>query len=69
MRLKYQVDDLTAAFEANRQTVEEFTAEVDELCESVTSLTDDFNSAMTEINANETGTLSLIQVRGLGDAG
>ena len=61
LRLKYQVDDLTAAFEANRQTVEEFTAEVDELCESVTSLTDDFNSAMTEINANETGTLSLIQ--------
>lgn len=61
LRLKYQVDDLTAAFEANRQTVEEFQAEVDDLCTSVTQLTDDFNSAMTEINAQETGTLALIQ--------
>lgn len=61
LRLQYQVDDLSAAFEANRQTVEEFTAEVDALCESVHSVTDDFNSALTEINAQETGTLALIQ--------
>lgn len=61
LRLKYQVDDLTAAFEANRQTVEEFTAEVDSLCESVSAVTDDFNSALTEINSQETGTLALIQ--------
>lgn len=61
LRLKYQVDDLSAAFEANRQTVEEFTAEVDELCESVHSVTEEFNGALTEINAQETGTLALIQ--------
>ncbi len=60
-RLKYQMDDLNAAFEANRQTVEEFTAEVDALCESVTAVSDSFNSAMAEINANEVGSLSLIQ--------
>ncbi len=60
-RLKYQVDDLSAAFEANRQTVEEFTAEVDALCESVHSVSDDFNSALSDINANEVGALSLIQ--------
>ena len=60
-RLKYQVDDLSAAFEANRQTVEEFTAEVDALCESVHSVSADFNSALTDINANEVGALSLIQ--------
>lgn len=60
-RLKYQLDDLNAAFEANQQTVEEFTAEVDALCESVHSVTDSFNSAMAEINANEVGSLSLIQ--------
>ncbi len=60
-RLKYQVDDLSAAFEANRQAVEEFTAEVDALCESVHSVSDDFNSALSDINANEVGALSLIQ--------
>lgn len=61
LRLQYQVDDLSAAFEANRQTVEEFTAEVDALCESAHSVTDDFNSVLTEIDAQETGTLALIQ--------
>lgn len=61
LRLKYQVDDLSAAFEANRQTVEEFTAEVDALCESVTALSDEFNNSLTEINAQETGSLALIQ--------
>lgn len=60
-RLKYQVDDLTAAFEANRQTVEEFTAEVDSLCQSVAQVTDDFNNALKEISTNEVGTHSLIQ--------
>lgn len=61
LRLKYQVDDLSAAFEANRQTVEEFTAEVDSLCESVSQVTDEFNNALAEINSQETGTLALIQ--------
>lgn len=61
LRLKYQVDDLSASFEVNRQTVEEFTAEVDALCESVHTVTDDFNSALSEINANEVGALALIQ--------
>lgn len=61
LRLKYQVDDLSAAFEANRQTVEEFTAEVDALCESVAQVTDDFNNALTEIDGQEVGMLALIQ--------
>lgn len=61
LRLKYQVDDLSASFEANRQTVEEFTAEVDALCESVHSITDDYDSATAEIHANEVGTMALIQ--------
>lgn len=60
-RLKYQVDDLSAAFEMNRQTVEEFTAEVDALCDSVSEVSDNFENAMTEIGAQETGMLSLIQ--------
>lgn len=61
LELKYQVDNLSEAFEANRQTVEEFTAEVDALCESTLQLSDDFNSALTEINSQETGALALIQ--------
>lgn len=60
-KLKYQVDDLSASFEANRQTVEEFTAEMDALCESVHSITDDYASATAEIHNNEVGTLALIQ--------
>lgn len=60
-RLKYQVDDLSAAFEANRQTVEEFTAEVDALCESAGQISEAFDSSMSSIQAQEVGTLALIQ--------
>lgn len=61
LRLQYQVDDLAAAFEANRQTVEEFTAEADALCESVNAISDSFNNALSEIDAQETGALALIR--------
>jgi len=61
LRLQYQVDDLSAAFEANRQTVEDFTAEADALCESVNAVSDSFNSALSEIDAQETGALALIR--------
>ncbi len=60
-RLKYQVDDLSAAFEANRQTVEEFVTEVDALCESVRQVTSDFNDGMVAIKSTEVGSLALIQ--------
>lgn len=60
-RLKYQVDDLSAAFEANRQTVEEFVTEVDALCESVRQVTSDFNDGMAAIKSTEVGSLALIQ--------
>ncbi len=61
LRLQYQIDDLSAAFEANRQTVEGFTAEVDALCESSSKLTEDFHSEITAIKNSELGALSLIQ--------
>lgn len=61
LQLQYQIDDLSAAFESNRQTVEGFTAEVDALCESSSKLTDDFNSEITAIKNSELGALSLIQ--------
>lgn len=61
LRLQYQVDDLSAAFETNRQTVEQFTAEADALCESVNAVSDSFSNALSEIDAQETGALALIQ--------
>lgn len=61
LRLKYQIDDLSEAFENNRQTLEEFQSEVDELCTSVSDLWTNFHDNITEINAQETGTLALIQ--------
>ncbi len=61
LRLQYQMEDLSAAFEANRQTVEGFVAEVDALCESSSKLTDDFNSGITAVKNSELGALSLIQ--------
>lgn len=61
LRLKYEVDDLSEAFEANRQTVEEFTAEVDALCDSVSQVSSRFNDGMTAIRNNEVGSLALIQ--------
>lgn len=61
LQLQYQMDDLSMAFEENRQTIEGFTAEVDALCESSSKLTDDFNSEITAIKNSELGALSLIQ--------
>ncbi len=61
LQLRYQIDDLSAAFEVNRQTVEGFVAEVDALCESSSKLTDDFNSGITAVKNSELGALSLIQ--------
>lgn len=60
-RLRYQIDDLSAAFEANRQTVEAFTAEADALCESVHNIFDTFDSAMSSVQEQEVGSLALIQ--------
>lgn len=61
LRLKYQMDDLSASFEANRQTVEQFTAEIDTLCTSVSDLSTQYDQSITSINTEETSALSLIQ--------
>ncbi len=61
LELKYQVDELTEAYNADRQTMEEFIAEVDALCESVSQVTSDFDDNMAAIKNTEMGTLALIQ--------
>lgn len=60
-RLRYEMEDLNAEFEANRQTVEEFVAECDALVDSHNSLMDSYSSTTAEIKDNELGTLALIQ--------
>lgn len=60
-RLKYQVDDLSESFESSKQTVEEFTAECEALCEANDKLVSSYQEGTTEINNNEIGTLALIQ--------
>lgn len=61
LRLRYEVDELTAAFEENQQTVEEFTAACDSLVQSHNELVQGYQESITEIGRNEAGTLSLIQ--------
>jgi len=61
LQLKYQVDDATAAFEASKQTVEEFTAEVEEMCSSVYEIADAWDEAKSAADNTEVGTLALIQ--------
>lgn len=61
LRLKYQVDEMTEAFENSRQTLEEFQSEVDSLCESTNELWTNFHENIDAIDAQETGTLALIQ--------
>lgn len=61
LRLQYQIEDLSEAFENSRQTLEEFQTEVDDLCTSTSELWTNFHDNITEINAQETGALALIQ--------
>lgn len=61
LRLKYQVDDLTVAFESNRQTVEEFTNEVNSLIESHDNLVSSYKEGIETVDQNGVGVLSLVQ--------
>lgn len=61
LRLRYQMDDLNASFEANKMTVEEFSAKCEELAESHANLAQSYSDANAEIDKEETGTLALIQ--------
>lgn len=61
LRLKYQVDDATAAFEAAKMTVEEFTAQCDALEDAHAELAKSFEESNANIRAEEVGSLALIQ--------
>ncbi len=58
--LKKQVDDLTADFEANKQTLKEFIAETDAVFESGMAVIDSYREAVAGIDKQEQGTAALI---------
>lgn len=61
LRLKYEMDDLNASFEANKMTVEEFVSQCEALADSHDELAQSYADATAEIDSEEVGTLALIQ--------
>ena len=60
-RLRYQLDDLSASFEANRQTIEEFAAECQSVVDAHTDMVNRFEENNAKIDDNEVSTYALIQ--------
>lgn len=60
-RLKYEMEELNTEFEANKQSVEEFTAECDSLLENHNELIQSYDESIAAIRENELGTFALIQ--------
>lgn len=61
LRLRYEMDDLNASFEANRMTVEEFVGQCDALVESHNALAQSYSENSAAIRDEEVGSLALIQ--------
>lgn len=61
LRLKYEVDDLSEAFEANKQTVEEMNAEYEEFSQKCEETISSYQDSVKEIHDQEIGTYALIQ--------
>ena len=60
-RLRYQLDDLSESFEANRQTIEEFAAECQGVVDAHTEMVNRFDENNAKIDDNEVSTYALIQ--------
>ena len=60
-RLRYQLDDLSDSFEANRQTIEEFAAECQSVIDAHTEMVNRFDENNATIDDNEASTFALIQ--------
>lgn len=61
LRLKYQVDELTDSFEANKQTMEEFYAECDAVIDSSRQMISGYEESNQTLHTNELRTQALIQ--------
>lgn len=60
-RLRYQLDDLSASFDANRQTIEEFAAECQSVVDAHTDMVTRFEENNAKIDDSEVSTYALIQ--------
>ena len=58
--LQWQIDDLTAAYEASKQTLEEYKAETEEIIAAHDELMTTYNDTIDSINLEEQGTMALI---------
>lgn len=61
LRLKYEMDELNASFEANKMTVEEFVEQCNALVESHNELAQGYAENTAAIREEEVGSLALIQ--------
>lgn len=61
LRLRNELTDLQAAYDATRQTVEEFVAECDALTSAHQELMQSYEDSMGSIDEQETNTLALVQ--------
>lgn len=59
LALRYEIDELTASYEANKQTLEEFVSENDALIESHNKVISSYSEATSAINDEEQGALAL----------
>ncbi len=68
-RLKYQIDDLTESFEANKKTIEEVIAEGEELQSAYDETINKYNDTVSSIENETTSTFALVQkLKDLADA-
>lgn len=58
--LKYQIDDLTEAYEASKQSVEEYVSEIDEMITSNREAIQSFEDNIAAIDDSETSNFALI---------
>lgn len=61
LRLRYQIDDLSAEFEASKITVEEFSAQCEALASAHGDLAQSYVESLSSINGEEVASLALIQ--------
>lgn len=60
-RAKYQLDDATEAFEANRQTMEEFEAQMKSVTDDYDKMMDDIEKGGEAVSKNSAKTMALVQ--------
>ncbi len=61
LRLRYQLDDASASFEENRQTVDEFAAECQDVIDAHAAMTEELDRDREAVRNNSVSTMALVQ--------